>query len=137
MYSKGGFCFDLFQFILGLREFREDVILRLLSAYLELWPARILRNGIYISTYYNSDLHEDSYKILKKLSKVIQIHSFFQFFFWVIPIHIYYNSAPSGAWDCSLKCIYPFFRCMLAKILSNDYMQYLKCTFWSRLLNIK
>ena len=77
MYSKGGFCFDLFQFILGLREFREDVILRLLSAYLEARPARILRNfanGTTTQTY----IKITCIKILKKLSKAIQN-------FWGIP----------------------------------------------------
>ena len=127
----------------------EDVSLRLLSAYLEAHSTRILRNfanGTYlVPTYYNSDLHEDSYYYLEKniksntefLGYVFLIHSlFFNFFLGHTYSHLLY-SAPSGAWDRSLKCIYPFFRCMLAKILSNDYMQYLKCTFWSRLLNIK
>ena len=50
----------------------QDVILRLLSAYLEAHSTRILRNfanGTYIPTYYNSDLHEDSYQDLEKIIK--------------------------------------------------------------------
>ena len=57
----------------------EDVILRLLSAYLEARPARILRNfvnGKYIySTYLYTTTQtymKTRIKILKKLSKAIQ-----------------------------------------------------------------